>query len=702
MNFPLRRPRAFGFTCSSRFIRVHFLVIAFLLVKLTATAQQPDSLQFIQDSAVLDSITVTAFAVNTTWKEVPAAVAIINRQQLQRLDNVSLVPVMNTVAGVRMEERSPGSYRLSIRGSLLRSPFGVRNVKLYWDNIPFTDAGGNTYMQLVDMNQLSSVEVVKGPAGSLYGANTGGAVILHPQLDADSGSSFEAAISGGSYGLFNEQLRWSNSGAKFSSNLQQSHMQSDGYRQQSRMRRDAVKWAGEWRMSNKTKLSALAVYTDLFYQTPGGLTQRQMDSAPAQARVIAIQQKAAIYNKTAFTGFTLSASLAPHFDNTTTVTVSHTSFRNPFTSNYEKRNEWNYGGRTAFSYHIEKGKLRLQWLNGAEWQQNYSQIDNYDNNGGIAGNVQYKDALYATQYFLFTQLNVNLGSRFTVQAGLSSNKQLIRYRRNSDPGMKDFQHSNTEALPAPRFSLLYKLSKTVSAYAVLARGFSPPTLAEIRPSDGNFYTLQPENGWNREIGIKGFALKARLEFDASYYYFSLKEALVRRLNDAGAEYFVNAGSTLQKGVEVWLRAHLVNNRQGFIRHLVVGNSTSYQPYTFKNYTVDATDFSGNRLTGVPRNVNVTTLDVETNRNFYSSFTLNMTGKIPLTDANNVYADSYKLLQVKLGYKKQMKAVMLDVFGTLDNALNQLYSLGNDINAFGGRYFNLAARRNFTLGIVVKR
>ena len=42
-----------------------------------------------------------------------------------------------------MEERSPGSYRLSIRGSLLRSPFGVRNVKLYLDDFIFTDAGGN-------------------------------------------------------------------------------------------------------------------------------------------------------------------------------------------------------------------------------------------------------------------------------------------------------------------------------------------------------------------------------------------------------------------------------------------------------------------------------------------------------------------------------------------------------------------------------
>ncbi|MEJ0103149.1 MAG: hypothetical protein WDO19_11585 [Bacteroidota bacterium] len=44
---------------------------------------------------------------------------------------------MNNTPGVRMEERSPGSYRLNLRGSTLRSPFGVRNVKVYlgWNSI---------------------------------------------------------------------------------------------------------------------------------------------------------------------------------------------------------------------------------------------------------------------------------------------------------------------------------------------------------------------------------------------------------------------------------------------------------------------------------------------------------------------------------------------------------------------------------------
>jgi iron complex outermembrane recepter protein len=40
---------------------------------------------------------------------------------------------------------------------------------------------------------------------------------------------------------------------------------------------------------------------------------------------------------------------------------------------------------------------------------------------------------------------------------------------------------------------------------------------------------------------------------------------------------------------------------------------------------------------------------------------------------------------------------LEIFGGLDNALDEVYSLGNDLNALGGRYFNTAAPRNVYAG-----
>ena len=130
----------------------------------------------LQDTTrVLQEVVVKAYEQNRQLKEVSAAINVIHAAQLERYNNTSLLPALNATPGVHMEERSPGSYRLNIRGSTLRSPFGVRNVKVYWNGIPFTDPGGNTYLNQLSYYNVNTIEVIKGPASSLYGAGTGGA-----------------------------------------------------------------------------------------------------------------------------------------------------------------------------------------------------------------------------------------------------------------------------------------------------------------------------------------------------------------------------------------------------------------------------------------------------------------------------------------------------------------------------------------------
>src|SRR5262245_22189804 len=104
------------------------------------------------DTTVLTEFLVSAYQYHRPVNDVPAAVNVMLDKDLLRFNNTSLVAGLNTIPGVRMEERSPGSYRLSMRGSSLRSPFGIRNVKLYWNDLPFTDAGGNTYLNLFDFS----------------------------------------------------------------------------------------------------------------------------------------------------------------------------------------------------------------------------------------------------------------------------------------------------------------------------------------------------------------------------------------------------------------------------------------------------------------------------------------------------------------------------------------------------------------------
>jgi len=555
---------------------------------------------------------------------------------------------------------------------------------------------------LVDPSQLQSAEIIKGPASSLYGANTGGAVILHSgNMYSDQKNIFNAGISGGSYNLFDERAAWTYTHKNFQSNLEQSHLHNDGYRQQSALRKDVVKWDGYAPLSKKEKLNYLAFYSDMYYQTPGGLTLHQLGT-DTTAYPLSVSRHAAIYNKTIFGGISLNSLFSRHFDNTTSWMLNHTSFKNPFTNNYEIRNEWNYGGRTTFGYHTNSSSLKFDWLAGFEWLQNHSHIDDYGNNAGKTDTVQYKDELFATQYFAFTQATLQINNKFILQAGLSNNKQLVRYRRPSDNTQDNFVNGQIRNMPAPRFSALYKINRSMNVYAIAAKGFSPPALAELHPSNGTFNdSLQPEYGWNFELGFKGNAINHRLQFDASVYSFGLHDAIVSRGDANDVQYYVNAGGTRQRGVEVWLNGIILQNEKRFLSQLSLSNSFSYQPYQFTNYTEGTDDYSGNHLTGVPKYINATVLVAQTNMGAYLNVIFNNVSSLPLDDANDAFAKPYHLLQSKIGYQHALKNFEYNIFLMIDNLLNETYSLGNDINAYGGRFYNPAPRRNVTVGAAIR-
>ncbi len=674
----------------------------FLLIYLLATqsfSQQTDSVFASKDT--LDNVMVTAFYANTNWKDAAVAVSSLSQKKLQQFNATSLVPIINTIAGVRMEERSPGSYRFSIRGSLLRSPFGVRNVKVYYNGLPLSDAGGNAYLNLVELNALTGVEVLKGPAASVYGANTGGVVLLKSELPFTSTkqNSFGAGLSVGSYNLLQENIIWQQQQQNSTLQLQQSHQQSSGYREQSAMRKDVLQFCGikKWKQQ---QLNFLLFYTDLFYQTPGGLTLAQLNTNPTWARQAtttlpsAIEQQTAVYNKTLFAGLQHKYTINNYFTSELGVTANATGFTNPFITNYENRNETNLGLTAQLVY---KHKF-LQWITGAEWLANSSKIDNYGNKFGIKDTLQFKDKVYANQWFGFTQVQLSF-SKFSINAGVSINQQLYKYKRLSDAFATNFLHASTNIVAAPRLALLYKINTTISAYAIVSKGFSPPSLAEVHPSDGNFYSnLQPEFGYNYEAGVKGYALNNLLQFDVALYYFNLNQAIVKRNNSNGSEYFVNAGSTKQKGVELGWQYHIIKNNTQFLSALTLYNNSSYQPYKFDTYVVGTSNYSGNALTGVPEKIIVTGLEAETKNHYKLNIIFNYTSALPLNDSNTDIAEDYRLLQVKLGYAFASHKTKVHVFVGADNLLNQLYSLGNDINAAGKRYFNPAPARNFFAGV----
>jgi iron complex outermembrane receptor protein len=103
---------------------------------------------------------------------------------------------------------------------------------------------------------------------------------------------------------------------------------------------------------------------------------------------------------------------------------------------------------------------------------------------------------------------------------------------------------------------------------------------------------------------------------------------------------------------------------------------------------------------VPAHNLVSRLDLRTRAGFYLNFTHQFTEEIPLNDANTIYQDAYSLVNLRVGWLKSMADWELEIFAGIDNLLDASYSLGNDLNAFAGRFYQPAPTRNGYGGVKI--
>ncbi|HEY4149770.1 MAG TPA: TonB-dependent receptor, partial [Chitinophagaceae bacterium] len=614
-----------------------------------------------------------------------------------------LVSGLNTISGVRMEERSPGSYRISIRGSSLRSPFGVRNVKVYWNNIPVTDAGGDTYFNQFAFNNFATIEIFKGPVGSMYGAGTGGLILLN-SFEAGWKPSVNAEYVTGSYGLQNVLVSVALGSKDNRSIISYAHNQSNGYRDHTFSRKDNVSYVTELKHTDRQQLTASIFYTDMYYQTPGGLTKTEWMANPRQARPAAggfpsaDAVKAAIFQKTFIAGISNEYTFSPEFKNTTTLSGSFAQIKNPTFRNYERRLEPNVSGRTVFSYEKKTDATKIQWVAGGEWQEGFYNTQVSNNRNGNQDTIQTNDDILYSSYSVFTQGDISINESWFITLGASINKSEVNFRRLNLYPVKDQDQAYKDEW-APRLAILKKIGNHNSVFASITRGFSPPGISELLPSTGVISTnLQAEEGINYELGARASLFKGSLRLEAIGFYFDLNHALVTRKDNSGADYYVNAGNTKQRGIEC-SADYTKFFHHSFIEYLSVQPALTVSDFTYGSYQKDTSSYNGHQLPGVPSHTLSVVADLQSAKGYYINTTWYSSAKIYLDDANSAVAAPYHLLGARLGWKGAVRHNMkLNLYVGADNLLNENYSLGDDINATGGRYYNPAAGRNYYVGL----
>lgn len=658
----------------------------------------------IEISQNLGDVEVEGFLEKTSLNDQAGSISKISLGEFERYGENSLVQAINSVPGIRFEERAGASYRVSIRGSSIRSPFGVRNVKVYWNDIPFTEPGGNTFINLLDLANVSDVEIIKGPAASLYGAGNGGVLKLKSTDLSALANATSLNISAGSFGKFRYTAAHNVLKEKSSLTFKWASQQSDGYRDHNEMDRKVFEFDGLFFPDERRTISTSFLYSDLFYEIPGGLNPDQRAENPRMSRPNSIERNASVDNKLFLMKVGHEYSFASGLENKTSISASFNQFENPFILDYKKDNQQVFALRTEFTKNIKMGESEGSLAFGTEYQTSFFDGKNFGNVNGRADTIRFADELRASLSTSFVNITVPLDKTTALTGGLSYNT--LKYdidrlidRINNDP--QTFE-KKFDGVWSPRLAISKKLNDNYSLHFSLSQGFSPPTSTEVRTNEGSVNTaIQGEKGTNYEVNFRGSLNKA-LSFDLAVFRFKLDDAITTFTDPQGVQLFRNAGEVSQAGLELQLKNNWIESPTGTLSLLTSALSYTYHDFEFENYIDGGDDFSGNTLPGTAPHVLNLRTDLVLNNGLYANLTYHYSDAIPLNDENTFSSRSYNLINLRAGFKgKFSNLTNFELYFGVDNLFDVDYSLGNDLNAFGRRYFQPAPEINYYVGLKLK-
>ena len=659
----------------------------------------------------LNEVEVSTNRLGQRLKNTAATIDIVSQKDIEFANHVNIAPILNKVPGIYMHTGALNTNRITIRGIGARNLFGTAKIRAYFEDIPLTTGNGETTIEDFELKTLARIEIIKGANSSIYGAGLGGTIHLLPKKSFVKSNEISSEFSFGSFGFQKGILEADIANAKHSAKIVYSNTHSDGYRDNNEYDRQTFTVTSNHFLNTKNDLSFVASYVDLKAFIPSAINQDDFNTNPTSAAFTWGRARGFEDTKRGIFGVSWKHQYSKNVRHQTSM---FTSFRNgyeprPFNILSEKTVA--LGIRSRLIGNTRFLNQKLDWTFGGELFRDTHRSETFENlyqdfpigTGSVQG-LRLSNFKEKRRYVnLFFETNYHLSTKTLLSVGLNFNRTNYNLDDAFNP-VGNIDQSGTytfDEVLSPKLGISHELNSNVSFYSSISHGFSPPSISETLLPDGQINTdIQPETGWNFEVGTRGTLIKNRLQFGIAAFRLDVRNLLVARRTAQDQFIGVNAGKTQHDGLETSFRYRLVKNKPVTIDTYL---SYTLNNFTFKDFVDEQEDFSGNDLTGVPSDVVNAGLELTTKIGLYTNINFQYVGRIPITDSNSIYADSYSLTHMKFGYKQTFKKLTLGAFLGVNNIFDEKYASQLLINAssFGGnapRYFYPGNPVNYYTGI----
>lgn len=616
--------------------------------------------------------------------------SLLSLKELNRNNPALIEQSMNTIPGVQMQKRTNvGGQKIILRGYGNDQRFNNWGIKVYLNNVPLTNAEGVTILEDIDFSQLTSLQVIKGPASTKYGGGVGGVVQFFMEPSIQNGTFIQEKMILGSFNHFQTQTRVNTKTDKSSVSLTYNHLESDGYRPWSKSLRNNYAFSGYFKLNNKQSIEIYAAHNNSYEQVAGQISYQDYYAGkdPGNSAYIDRGSGNKLISNRAF--ITHHWNIFKGLDNQTSIFTDYLDTKRIASGAYEKSGRINYGLRSVFDYTADvTDDITSKTEAGVEYMTSNTQISNYRFTKSATHPLEVKPIKKAS-YFDYENLNysVFLTERLTyhpldlsLALGLSANK--TKYNREDLLALEGLVegydknlsfHKIFETTYTPHIALQKSWRNQIFNLSY-SEGFSSPT-ASYSLGNKNAATdvnddLKVENAQMWDFTAQGFLINSLMDYQVSLFNMKIKNKILP-FKTPDYTYYVNGGIQNHHGAEfnVGFSLPKLGNIIKKIRPFI---SYAFYDFKYKNFKLSSEDFSGNRVVGVPKNQYSLGIDFTTDFGLYLSQTYTYKGEVYADFKNVNLVKGFGLYNAKLGYEKSFGKWNLDVFLMGNNLTDSIH------------------------------
>jgi iron complex outermembrane receptor protein len=638
--------------------RILIFTIAFF-IQIAAFAQVPAD---TSKAVNLQELIISSNRLPIPLKNNPGSVSVVQPEVLQMMPKtIGAEEALRLVPGVRIDNQHDGErVHLSIRGQGILTERGLRGIGVMLDGIPVNDPSGFAPdLYDVDWASVSKIEIMRGPAASLYGGSGAAGMISITTRNGDT-KPFGGEISetAGSNGFFKTNVQLGGTKNAVDYRIAYSRTDGAGYRDHQAFWGNKLYEKITLRPSEKVSITQIFSHTDYFQQNPEGLNLGQFnDLRQANPDACPFNE----YQKTNRNTFGVVANIAFSKLHDLQISGYYRSWNYKETSNRaaEYRTYSVPGVNAQYNLHFGQGSIKNHISIGADFKwQNISMYKLQSGSNPLREesidqtNIEL-DSLLANQ--LIAQNSIGAYLAYKLDIGKFTLTASARYDRmnneltNKMLGLDTATTSQNYEKFTARVGASYNIIDLVSVFANWSQGFLPPSTEELASNPegySGFNThLVPATSNSYELGLRGF-YKDKLYYEISGFYMDTKNDFFRfKQTGRGNQevFYGNAGNSRRIGIETYVSYKPVKQVSIQLAYTFADytytSATVDQVYTDTAYVLTTPPASGQWLPNSPKHQLFAEVTYHITKNFHLSVSTELQSKWAIyTDAKAYNGD----------------------------------------------------------------